>query len=146
MKKTTFLLATLGAFTASASFASSSPVITVYLNTPDQQGYYVKANLNGHKAGVQCIGSGFAFVIENDAIPMDRALGVIKLGDNHLTFTQCNNASCSQTGKQAPILFTLSQLGSTYMALPSEFTVNFDGFGETCTDPDPKGHRLSFLS
>lgn len=144
MKKTTSLLVAFGLLAASASFASSSDVITLHLNTADQQGHYVKANFNGRAAGVECVGNDFTLSMNNDDIPIARALGVIKLGSNGLTFTECNNAACSQTGKQIPVHFNLSQSGSTYSASPSDITLNFDAFGETCS-PGLKGHHQSFL-
>jgi hypothetical protein len=144
MKKTTSLLAALGVFAVSASFASSSDVVTLHFNMPSMQGHYLKANYNGNEASTECISNGVTMSITNDDIGVALTLHVLKLGSNHITFTQCNNRLCTQTGKQVAADFGLSQSGQTYSASPSDITLNFDAFGETCT-PGLKGHRRSFL-
>ena len=144
MKRTTSLLAAFGVFAASASFASSPEVVTLHLNMPSMQGHYLKAHFNGLYAGVECVGHNFTVSMANDDIPMALSLGVLKLGSNHIVFTPCNNSSCTQTGKQVAADFGLSQSGQTYSASPSDITLNFDAFGETCT-PGLKGHSRSFL-
>ncbi len=109
---------------------------------PIMHGHYVKFETNGkpYPTGVLCLSDDSSWGFESDDVAMMMNFGLIKLGDNTATSTQCSNKSCDNHLASVQYKFTLSKDSDHYKATPSRAQIALQAFGEACTVQPPMKH------
>lgn len=151
MKKiiTLLLLSTTGlmasAFAQTNSCNDPNLIACLHYTVNDQpvmHGHYVKFKTNGklYPLGVMCVSDDSSWGFESGDVPLMMTMGLIKLGDNTATSTQCSDKKCSSTLPSVEYKFNLHKENDQYVATPSRSEVYVQNFGEACTVQPPMKH------